>query len=89
METISVTHVASFQTISLQVLRTYPNPVPLELLQVALSDLAKSSGKLKAKFTVRPPASRRAAMPEEATATAMSFSFLTKAEGNQSKVGME
>ncbi|GFQ66419.1 hypothetical protein TNCT_559451 [Trichonephila clavata] len=43
------------------------------------SDLAKSSGNLKAECAVRPPASRFAAMPEEATATAMSFSFLTKA----------
>ncbi|GFW79936.1 hypothetical protein TNCV_3899371 [Trichonephila clavipes] len=74
--------VASSQTISLQVLRTCPCPVPLEILQVALSDLAKSSGNLKAECAVRPPASRVAAMPEEATATVMSFSFLTKPIAN-------
>ncbi|GFY43504.1 hypothetical protein TNIN_1621, partial [Trichonephila inaurata madagascariensis] len=50
--------VASSQIISLQVLRTCPCPVPLEILLVALSDLAKSSGNLKAECAVRPPASR-------------------------------
>ncbi|GFW09999.1 hypothetical protein TNCV_4207641 [Trichonephila clavipes] len=75
--------VASFQTISLQVLRTCPCPVPLEILQVALSDLAKSSGNLKAECAVRPPASGTA-MTEKATPTAMSFSFLTTANSKLS-----
>ncbi|GFX01418.1 hypothetical protein TNCV_1863921 [Trichonephila clavipes] len=77
--------VASSQTISLQVLRTCPCPVPLEILQVALSDLAKSSGNLKAKCAVQPPASRIVAMPEEATTIAMSFPFLTKANSKLSR----
>ncbi|GFR07981.1 hypothetical protein TNCT_653801 [Trichonephila clavata] len=77
--------IASSQTISLQVLRTCPCPVSLEILPVALSDLAKSSGNLKAEWAVRPPASRVAAMPEEATATAMAFSFLGKANSKFSR----
>ncbi|GFR31013.1 hypothetical protein TNCT_367421 [Trichonephila clavata] len=77
--------VASSQTISLQVLRICPCPVPLEILQVALFDLAKSSGNLKAECAVQPPASRIAAMPEEATATAMSFYFLTKVNSKLSR----
>ncbi|GFR04227.1 hypothetical protein TNCT_317091 [Trichonephila clavata] len=51
----------------------------------ALSDLAKSSGNLKAECAVRPPASRAAAMPKEATAPVMSFSYLTKANSKLSR----
>ncbi|GFR24554.1 hypothetical protein TNCT_318551 [Trichonephila clavata] len=52
-------------------------------IAMALSDLAKATGNLKAESAVRPPASRVAAMPEEATA--MSFSFLTKANSKLSR----
>ncbi|GFW82549.1 hypothetical protein TNCV_1794421 [Trichonephila clavipes] len=48
-------------------------------------DLDKYIGKLKAESAVRPPTSRVAAMPEEAIATAMSFSFLTKANSKWSR----
>ncbi|GFR31317.1 hypothetical protein TNCT_243131 [Trichonephila clavata] len=75
--------IASSHTISLQVLRTCSCPVPLEILQVALSDLSKSSGNLKAECAVQPPASRVAAMPEDATA--MSLFLIIKANRTLSR----
>lgn len=64
---------------SLHNFNTLPIPEFLLILQVGVSEYARSSGNFNAEWAVRPPSSNVAAMPDDASASAISFLFRTEA----------